>query len=157
MLIDNSFTSTAPARYLSTIALNVRICFVVWVAFWAMGLCGIVDTGIATPNVFRVRDGLQVARVYANVNTAKVVEFVAGRHGADEQFVRNDVGEVRSQRSISPRAHGELSILSLSTKRAKPQPATRFRHGNNECHKALYQWQGNGTKWHCSSIAEACS
>lgn len=93
-----------------------------FMAAQAVGLSRIFGAGGGAPERINPwSDGLQVARIYARTDTAKVVELEASGNWADGQFVRNAVG-MRRPAAAFPGRKAELSI-AMPVEPASPKPA----------------------------------
>lgn len=83
----------------------------------------------SSPDVLGIRDRLEMLRVYAGAITAEVIQCHPVRNRADEEFIRNVVGESIS--TDEPKA-----TVSLRANRSRPLPAAIFAL-LNLCHEAI--------------------
>lgn len=112
----------------------------VFVAVWAMGFCAIQLPCVASPLVDCPGYRFEMVRVNAAPNAAQVVQLHPFRDRPHVELVGDAVGVLETSGNAA--TSGPEPSISRASKRAEPEPATSFSHGDGEFQQPFLESHG---------------
>ncbi len=114
-----------------SIWIQVSIAFIVGMSLRAMRFVSVLLSGVTSPHIFKMGDGLQVKRIHATANPATVIQLQSAWNWSNLQYVSRYVCRLNISLGRS-----YLSV-AIAFKASNPEPATGIRFRQSHGQKAL--------------------